>query len=145
MPDQTFIEGFTAGSTTGGAVLVRLISVEHVATDGGVGDNFELTVTINDGGRNQKGKFGPQAVKITSGKKFSPNKIIFIGGYPSKSVGEITFKFEAETDSLSGEFIKGTTGSDALNPGTQNFSAPVTLEFGGKKSKLIFFGRVDLS
>ncbi len=146
MVNQTFSETFKIEDVTGAVVLVKLISVEHVAarTDE-VDDEFELEVTVTDGGRNKKGKFGPETVKISNGSKFTPDKFIFTGDYDSKSVGEIKFKFEAETDSLSGEFIGVTTENNTLKPGIQQFSAPVTLESGGKKSTLIFRGRIDLS
>jgi len=139
-------EGLLMGDVSGALVLVRLISIEHVAEQNDeVDNNFDLEVTITDGGRNKKGKFEADNVKINDGSKFVPNEFIFTGEYNSENVGEITFKFEAETDTLSGEFVGVTIGDNALKPGIQQFSAPVVLESGRKRSTLIFRGRIDLS
>lgn len=138
----------TVGEVTGSFVLVRLTSIEHAAGRSEPVDNeFEVEVTITDGGLNKKGKFGPQQIKLGKGSKLTPNEVIFMGDYDTSDPGNlnIQFDFDVETDMLSGGFVGETTGSNQLDFGVQMFYVPVELQSASGASTLIFRGRVDVS
>lgn len=150
-PMPTILNRFEIGTEpTDAVVVVKLNSIEHVAARGDQVDNdFTVELTISDGGANQIGKFGPETITVKPGNKKQIQQTIFIGEYENKcnsDVGEITFKFEAETDYVANQFIGVTTGDNTLKEvGAYHFKAPVKLEQGSNQSTLVFRGRIDVS
>lgn len=122
---------------------VKLTSIEHVANGNNpIDSNFDLALTIADGGINPMESLQLNNEAISPGQKKPYNEQLFMGTYDAAATVVLQFFFTVGTPGEIGVFSDHTDGDNALNAGVQHFTCPVKFETG--QSTLLFRGRVDL-
>ena len=138
---------FVSGPVKNAVVTVKLNSIQHVAERGDqVGDKFNLRMQVTDGIypiEEYKVEVDLPPGSMTNVNSFQFNHVYY--DVDCDSIPVISFLFEAATDISVGIFEGKTTGSNSLQPGVMNFTAPVEVVTGSSQSTLIFRGTIHVS